>query len=179
VPDPPPGVNTNLPPVTEEQPKTNRDRMSEHASNPVCASCHKLIDPIGFGMEKFDAIGARRDQLQLEFRGGRGGGAGGRGMAARTVKLELNTNGMVAGLPDANFSSPVQLGAVLAKTPQCQECVVKQYFRYTAGRLEALADRPVILKAVEDFRRSGYKFQEMMVSLTLLREFAPTTVAVR
>ena len=179
VPDPPPGVNTNLPAVTEEQPKTNRDRMSEHASNPVCASCHKLIDPIGFGMEKFDAIGARRDQLQLEFRGGRGGGAGGRGMAARTVKLELNTNGMVAGLPDANFSSPAQLGAVLAKTPQCQECVVKQYFRYTAGRLEALADRPVILKAVEDFRRSGFKFQEMMVSLTLLREFAPTTVAVK
>ena len=177
VPDPPPGVNTNLPAVTEAKPQTNRDRMSEHASNPTCASCHKLIDPIGFGMEKFDAIGARRDQLALEFRGrgGEEGEGGGRRMAARTVKLELNTNGDVAGLPDARFSSPAQLGAVLAKTPQCQECVVKQYFRYTAGRLETLADRPVILKTLEDFRNSQFKFQEMIVSLTLLREFPPTS----
>ena len=57
VPDPPPGVNTNLPPVTEAKPQTNRDRMSEHATNPTCATCHKLMDPIGFGLEKFDAIG--------------------------------------------------------------------------------------------------------------------------
>ena len=57
VPDPPPGVNTNLPPVTEAKPQTNRDRMTEHASNAMCATCHKLIDPIGFGFEKFDAVG--------------------------------------------------------------------------------------------------------------------------
>ncbi len=68
VPDPPPGVDTNLPPVTEAHPQTNRDRMTEHASNPSCASCHKLIDPIGFGFEKFDAVGARRDNLVLQFR---------------------------------------------------------------------------------------------------------------
>ena len=59
VPDPPAGVNTNLPPVTEAKPQTNRDRMSEHATNPSCATCHRLIDPIGFGLEKFDAVGAR------------------------------------------------------------------------------------------------------------------------
>ena len=57
VPDPPPGVNTNLPPVTEAKPQTNRDRMSEHATNPTCATCHKLMDAVGFGLEKFDAIG--------------------------------------------------------------------------------------------------------------------------
>ena len=49
------GVNTNLPPVTEAKPQTNRDRMSEHTNNPSCATCHKLMDPIGFGLEKFDA----------------------------------------------------------------------------------------------------------------------------
>src|SRR6185312_1854372 len=76
VPPPPPGVNTNLPPVTEAKPQTNRDRMTEHASNPMCASCHKLMDPIGFGLEKFDAIGARRDKLTLVFASGRGGGNG-------------------------------------------------------------------------------------------------------
>src|SRR5258708_33800216 len=67
VPDPPAGVNTNLPPVTEAKPQTNRDRMSEHATNPSCATCHQLIDPIGFGLEKFDAVGARREKFTLEF----------------------------------------------------------------------------------------------------------------
>ena len=171
VPDPPPGVNTNLPAVTEEHPQTNRDRMTEHATNPACATCHKLIDPIGFGFEKFDAVGARRDQLTLEFRGRGGGGGSGRGMGPRLVKVDFNTAGYVAGIPDSQFSSPAELGAVLAKSAQCQECVVKQYFRYTAGRMETPADRPVILKALEAFRNSQYHFKEMIVALTLLREF--------
>src|SRR6185369_11772628 len=74
VPDPPAGVNTNLPPVTEAKPQTNRERMSEHATNPSCATCHKLIDPIGFGFEKFDAVGAKRDKFTLQFFAARGGG---------------------------------------------------------------------------------------------------------
>ncbi|MDP9170453.1 MAG: DUF1592 domain-containing protein [Acidobacteriota bacterium] len=172
VPDPPPGVNTNLPPVTEARPQTNRDRMSEHASNPTCATCHKLIDPIGFGFEKFDAVGARRDKFALEFRGrGPASPGSGRGMAARTVNLDIDSVGNVAGIPDSQFSSPFELGAVLAKSVQCQECVVKQYFRYTAGRLETPADRPLLRKTLDDFRNSQFRFQEMMVSLTVAREF--------
>ncbi len=212
VPDPPPGVNTNLPPVTEANPQTNRDRMTEHASNPTCASCHKLIDPIGFGLEKFDAVGARRDNLVLQFRGVAKTGAekaadadpdpakpadpakdaaaandpaakdpAAKGAAVakepkirfstRTVKLNFDTKGDVAGLPNSQFSSPAELGAVLAKSPQCQECVVKQYFRYTAGRPETPADRPAIQKTLETFRRSGYHFQELIVALMLEREF--------
>ena len=142
VPDPPAGVNTNLPPVTEAKPQTNRDRMSEHATNPSCATCHKLIDPIGFGLEKFDAVGARATSSRSSF-GGRGGGeGGGRRAPPKTVDLDIDTTGYVAGIPDSQFSSPAELGAVMAKSAQCQECVVKQYFRYTAGRLETPADRP-------------------------------------
>lgn len=174
VPDPPPGVNTNLPPVTEAKPQTNRDRMSEHTSNPTCANCHKLVDPIGFGLEKFDAVGARRDQLVLRFRGmeGEAEAEEGRHLTTKTVKLDIDTSGSLAGIPNSNFTSPAELGAVLAKSSQCQECVVKQYFRYTAGRMETAADRPLILKAVEEFRDSQFRFQEMIVSLTLLREFS-------
>ena len=167
VPDPPPGVNTNLPPVTEAKPQTNRDRMSEHATNPTCATCHKLIDPIGFGLEKFDAVGARRDQFPLEFRSPTRDGK----MAPRTVNLNIDSRGTVAGIPDSQFSSPAELGGVLAKSVQCQECMVKQYFRYTAGRLDTPADRPLIRKALEDFQNSEFRFQELMVSVTLLREF--------
>ncbi len=173
VPPPPPGVNTNLPPVTEAKPQTNRDRMTEHASNPMCASCHKLMDPIGFGLEKFDSVGARRDKYTLTFATGRGGGNGNGNNrpATKKIDLDLNTAGTVAGLPDSSFSSPAQLGAILAKSAQCQECVVKQYFRYTTGRMEVPADRPVITQALDDFRKSQYHFKDLMLSLVRLREF--------
>ncbi len=47
VPPPPPGVDTNLPPIEETKPITNRQRLAMHANNQLCAGCHKLIDPIG------------------------------------------------------------------------------------------------------------------------------------
>ena len=52
------------------------------------------------------------------------------------MELPIDSSGVVAGIPDSEFSSPKELGRVLAGSPQCQECVVKQYFRYQAGRLE-------------------------------------------
>ncbi|HXA51303.1 MAG TPA: DUF1592 domain-containing protein, partial [Candidatus Acidoferrum sp.] len=171
VPDPPAGVNTNLPPVTEAKPQTNRDRMSEHASNPSCTTCHKLIDPIGFGLEKFDAVGARRDKFELQF-AGRGGEGEGRRGPRKTVNLDIDTAGTVAGIDGSQFSSPAELGAVMAKSAQCQECVVKQYFRYTAGRMETPADRPLLRKALDDFQHSQFQFKELIVSLICLREFS-------
>ncbi len=173
VPDPPAGVNTNLPAVTEAKPQTNRDRMSEHATNPSCATCHKLIDPIGFGFEKFDAIGAKRDKFTLEFFTGPRG-EDGRRKPAKTMSLDIDGTGYVAGITDSQFSALPQLGAVMAKSPLCQECVVKQYFRYTAGRLETPADRPAIRKVLDDFQKSQFHFKELIVSLLCLREFPNT-----
>ena len=58
VPPPPPGVITTLPdPLVDAKPKGRRQLMVEHVENPTCASCHRLMDPIGFGFEHFDAIG--------------------------------------------------------------------------------------------------------------------------
>ena len=170
VPDPPPGVNTNLPPVTEAKPQTNRDRMSEHVTDPSCATCHKLIDPIGFGLEKFDAIGARRDKFTLQFFTG----SEERRRLSKSLDLNIDSSGTIAGIPDSQFSSPAELGAVMAKSPQCQECMVKQYFRYTLGRMETPADRPAISKLTDDFRGSQFHFKELIVSLARLREFPNT-----
>jgi hypothetical protein len=171
VPDPPPGVNTNLPPVTEAKPQTNRDRMSEHTTSASCATCHKLMDGVGFGLEKFDAVGARRDQLVLEFRVKKGEDEEDVHAPKRTVTLPLNTQAYVAGIPNSEFTSPLQLGAVLAKSAQCQECVVKQYFRFQAGRTDTLADRPLLRRVTEDFRDSGFHFKQLILSLVVLREF--------
>jgi uncharacterized protein DUF1592/uncharacterized protein DUF1588/uncharacterized protein DUF1587/uncharacterized protein DUF1585/uncharacterized protein DUF1595 len=168
--EPPPGVNTNLPEITEAKPQTNRERLSEHVSNPSCSTCHNLIDPIGFGFEKFDAIGARREKFKLLFYGENK--EGGRRAKPGTLELEINTGGFVAGIPDSKFSSPRELGAVLARSPQCQECLVKQYFRYTSGRMETQADRPLIRQVSEDFRKSQFRFKELIISLVRSREFS-------
>ena len=59
---------------------------------------------------------------------------------------------------------------VLARTPQCQECVVKQVFRYMSGRQDTPADRPMLSHALEEFRKSDYHFKELMVALVKSRE---------
>ena len=171
VPPPPAGVNTNLAPSTEAHPQTNRDRMGEHVANQFCATCHNLIDPIGFGFEKFDAVGARRDKYELLFYSGYHGG-GGKRQPPKKVDLPMDTKGWVAGIADSNFSSPRELGALLARTPQCQECMVKQYFRYTAGRMETAADQALIQHVLEDFRNSRFRFKELIISLVRNRESA-------
>jgi mono/diheme cytochrome c family protein len=167
--EPPPGVNTNLPDITEAKPQTNRDRMREHVTNPSCATCHNLIDPIGFGFEKFDAIGARRETFKLRFFGSYEGGHN--TSQPKSVELPLDTAGYVAGLPDSRFANPRELGAVLARSPSCQECLVKQYFRYTAGRMETPADRAMIRQVTEDFIKSQFRFKELMISFVRAREF--------
>ncbi|MFN7919104.1 MAG: DUF1592 domain-containing protein [Bryobacteraceae bacterium] len=165
VPEPPAGVNTNLPPVTEARPQTNRDRMSEHATNPSCATCHRLIDPIGFGFERFDSIGARREKFQLQFASQRKSEGGSRRGPLKTIDLEIDPSGYVAGLPESKFTSPAQLGSVMAQSVQCQECMVKQYFRYAMGRMEAPGDRALLRKVTDEFRSSNFRFKEMMVAL--------------
>lgn len=170
VPDPPPGVNTNLPQLSEDRPMTNRERLAVHRNNESCATCHNLIDPIGFGLEKYDGIGRHRDNLKLRILS----------MAhdqldkkPKTFELPLDTSGHIAGIPDSDFASPKDLGRILAASAQCQQCMAKQLFRYEEGRLETPADRPVLDKIVADFRDSGYKFQELMISVVKWTQFPP------
>ena len=61
-PIPPPGVDTNLEKNPEEVKNTSlRARLEAHRTNPTCASCHKIMDPIGFALENFDLVGTWRD----------------------------------------------------------------------------------------------------------------------
>ncbi len=168
VPPPPPGVNTNLPANSKNAPRTNQERLALHLSNESCAGCHNLIDPIGFGLEKFDAIGQRRDKLAVHFEPGHGEKG-----KSETLEVPLQAEGNIAGVADSQFNSPRGLGLVLARTPQCQECVVKQLFRYAAGRRETPSDRAVIKASFADFRDSGFRFQDLMVALVKWSVFPP------
>lgn len=161
VPDPPPGVNSTLPPLTEAKPMTNRERLNEHLTNTSCATCHRLIDSIGFGLEKYDAIGAHREKLKITFQPGRKE----ENKKPKVVELDLVTTGSIAGIPNSDFASPKELGRVLADSRQCQECVVKQVFRYGFGRPEAAADRVTIQAAYDRFKSSGFRFKELLGGL--------------
>jgi hypothetical protein len=57
---PPPGVETKLDQKVGESPKTMRERLKMHRTNPSCASCHMMFEPLGLAMENFDAVGRWR-----------------------------------------------------------------------------------------------------------------------
>jgi hypothetical protein len=165
VPNPPPGVNTEVPSPTIERPLARRQRMQAHVESPTCASCHRLMDPIGFGLENYDAIGHWRDTELIEFESGR------RNAPPRKVDLPIDGRGEVAGLANGGFSEPQQLGRLLADSRACQECMVKQDFRYAFGRLETPADRETIRAVFAAFRDSGFHFKELLVALVRSPQF--------
>jgi len=173
VPQPPPGVNVNLPVQRADKPMTNRERLSVHLTNASCASCHNLIDPIGYGLEKYDGVGARREKLKVDLP------RYDRRQDQKTVEIDIDASGWVTGIQSSEFNTAGGLGRVLAANPQCQECVVKQYFRYALGRHEGPADRPTIERISADFRKSGFRFQDMMISLVRWTEFPPSAELAR
>ncbi len=171
VPPPPPGVITTLPdPLTTGPAKGRRQLMVEHVENPTCASCHRLMDPIGFGFEHFDAIGRYREQEVIPAPGRRGGGGGGRGGAPGTP-VDIDAQGEIAGLANSSFSGARQIGPILAESPVCQKCIVRQMFRYSYGRLESNADEKTIDQLYDQFKASGFKVKNLLVALVQSPEF--------
>lgn len=167
VPPPPAGVNATLPPVTEEKPITQRERLQIHLSNPVCAGCHTLVDPIGFGFENFDAIGRYRDTELIVIYPSADDLKTKRKTKPSEFHLPIAAKGEVRGLANSAFTMPSQLGQRLAEDTNCQKCVVKQLFRYAMGRKEESGDQVAIDKALEKFRESNFRFQDLIMAIAL------------
>ncbi len=117
LPDPPPDVDITLP---EPQPgATTRERFAEHTA-PPCASCHELIDEIGFGLESYDAIGAFRTMdngVPVDASG-------------RLTRTDV----------DGPFTGAAELTERLVESPEVEACVARQWFRFAFGRRETDAD---------------------------------------
>lgn len=167
VPNPPPGVNTNLPePTSADAVRAKRERLVQHVENAACSSCHRLMDPIGFGLENYDAVGAWRDTEIVDVPSGFG-----EARRTKAVNVDITATGEIAGLANSTFSDARALGRVLASSPLCQDCVVKQVFRYAFGRPETPADRLTMTRVAEAFRNSGFKFKEILISLVRSPQF--------
>lgn len=163
IPPPPAGVDTNLPAVTEDAPLTNRQRLELHLNSESCSGCHRLIDPIGLGFEQYNPIGAFQEKMTLQFGRGRYEESGAR--EPNTIGVELDTTGYIQGVEGSTFSTPRELGRLLAESKTCQRAIVKQLFRYAFGRHETSNDQPVIDGLYEKFRASGFRFRELIVAL--------------
>ncbi len=176
VPPPPAGVDTTLPAIMEDRPMSNRERLAIHLSNQSCAGCHRLTDSIGFGLEQFDAIGRFREQQvtlvfpRVDFKKQNVRREG------SLVQIPVDTSAAIIGIPNSEFNSPAQAGRILAASPICHRCIVKQYFRYAMNRAETPADQPAIDAILERFRRGGYRFRELILATVtsppFLEEFA-------
>jgi hypothetical protein len=81
------------------------------------------------------------------------------------MELDVDTSGYIQGMENSAFSTPKELGKLLAESNACQRCIVKQLYRYAFGREETAADQPVIDALLEKFRSSGFRFRELLVAL--------------
>ena len=87
------------------------------------------------------------------------------------MPVEIDAQGEIAGLPNSAFSGARELGAILAASPVCQQCIVRQMFRYSYGRLETSADEKTIDDLFGQFKGSGFRFKNLLIALVESPEF--------
>jgi mono/diheme cytochrome c family protein len=145
VPPPPPGVDTNL---AENRPGAKptsiRERLAQHRKNPGCASCHSVIDPLGFTLENFDAIGGWRTADES------GRPVDATGTTASGAKLE--------GLPG--------LRALLLERPeQFPRTVTEKLMAYAIGRRLDYYDRPAVRTIVRNAAAQDYRWSSLILGI--------------
>jgi len=142
-PDPPPGVNTNLNPVEHNRPTTLRARMEQHRTDPNCAACHKIFEPLGLAMENFDGVGAWR---------------------ATEAGLPIDTTGVTNdGVALDGIRSlrefALQNGDVFAQS------VTEKLLTYAIGRGLEYEDMPLVRSITHDAADDDYKFSSLLMGV--------------
>ena len=136
---------------------TTRERFRQHTDNPFCNSCHKFIDNVGFGLERFDAIGALRDRENGK---------------AIDASGDLNDREILGSNESAPYSSAAQLGQQLATSERARACFVRQALRFSRGYVEDVAaDLCTLTQLQQRFAQSGYRITELLVALTTSPDF--------
>jgi hypothetical protein len=147
-PDPPPGVDTSLkgkPPVAGgvavDPPM--RVRMEEHHTNPVCASCHKIFEPIGLGMENFDAIGSWRTSD---------------GDTPIDASGTLSDGTKINGVTDLRDS-------LVRHSDQFARVVTERMMTYALGRGVEYEDMPTLRSIIRDSAPGKYRFTSIVMGI--------------
>jgi len=144
IPPPPPGVVTSIEDDGVEG-KTVREKLAAHRKDPTCNSCHRLMDPLGLGMEDFDPIGRHRTVEQV-------------GSGASPVDASGDVDGKT-------FVGGKELGKLLAAHPDIGGCQVKNLYRFATGHLEGEGEIGTIATLTQKFEASGYKIKSLLVDI--------------
>ncbi|HET7131600.1 MAG TPA: DUF1585 domain-containing protein, partial [Gammaproteobacteria bacterium] len=143
---PPASPPPNLPalPETQEgqQALTVRERLEKHRENPNCNLCHGVMDPLGFALENFDAVGVWRDK-------------------DRYAGTMIDPS---AELPDGTpIAGPDDLRKALVRHPeQFVQTFTEGLLTYALGRTLDYRDMPVVRKIVHEAGRDDYKFSSIV-----------------
>ena len=145
---PPPEPPANVPPFPEndgtEQPKSVRARLEMHRKNPVCSSCHSQMDPLGFALENFDAIGHWRTTDQA------------------TV---IDPSGVLPS--GVKFSGPVEFRAsLLAQRDLFMGNVTQKLLTYALGRGVEYYDLPVVRQIARESAGADYRWSSLILAIT-------------
>ena len=144
---PPPPAPPNVPPLNEEREQvgdlTMRQRMEEHRANPVCASCHVGMDPYGFALENFDAVGKWR-----------------------TTEGALPIDVSASLVDGTRFEGPVGLRELLMSRPeQFFQNVTEKLLTYALGREVDSNDDPAVEKIVQEGVAGGYRWSSLILGI--------------
>ena len=145
---PPPPKPANVPDLPENgtsgKAHSVRELMVQHRANPACASCHSRMDPIGFALENFDAVGRWRTISESGEK--------------------IDASGV---LPDGTkFNGPAELRAVLAKNQeQFVTVVAEKLLVYALGRGLEYQDAPAIRQMVRRSEQTNYSFDSLVLGL--------------
>jgi len=148
---PVPPMPSNVPPLNEDATRggkilTMRERMEEHRKNPVCAGCHKIMDPIGLSMENFDAVGAWRV---------RDGG---------TLGSPINASGEL--LDGTKVDGIVTLRQALLRQPELfVGTLAEKLMTYALGRGLAYYDMPEVRRIVRESAGQDYRFSSLILGV--------------
>jgi hypothetical protein len=148
VPDPPANVNFAIvQDASNKSMPTARDRLEAHRTQPSCAGCHKIMDPLGLTLENFDGLGLFRTQES---------GA------------PIDASGSLDGL---DFNTPAGLAQALHDHPETPRCLVEKMYRFAVGRDTRIEERPYMDYLIESFRSGGYRVPDLMRRIALSQNF--------
>ena len=143
---PPPPPLPNVPPLeasSEEAPRTLRERMERHRASPTCAGCHKVMDPLGFALENFDATGAWR---------------------TREGGVPLDASGQLAD--GTKVDGVVALrNALMARSDVFVRTLTEKLMTYALGRGLQYYDMPVVRDIVRKAERQDYRFSGIIMGI--------------
>jgi hypothetical protein len=143
---PPPPPPANVPALEESQgqtPRTVREQMEIHRQNPACASCHRMMDPLGLALENFDAVGAWRSR------------DAGQPVDAAVELVDGTHLEGVAGLRQA----------LLARSDLFVRRLTEKMLTYAMGRGLEYYDRPAVRRVARDAARQGFRFSAIVMGV--------------